>query len=153
MILLPPGIRWPLSGTLPSLGARRLDWSWTFSNVYHYFKDRGGALSASVPEIGLNWPQFGALVPFLIPLLPGIRWRLSGTLPSLGARCLDWSWTFSNVYHDVRERRGALCASAPEISVYWPQLGILIPFLIPQPPGIRWCLRWTLPRLVARCTR
>ena len=29
-----------------------------------------GALCASVPEIGVNWPRFEAVVPFLIPHIP-----------------------------------------------------------------------------------
>ena len=63
-----------------------------------YLGYRGGALSASTPEISVNWAPFGALVPFPISPPPGIRWRLSGTLPSMGARRPDWSLTFLLLY-------------------------------------------------------
>ena len=82
-------------GPLPKLGTRLLDWSWTFSHFHYYLRDRGGALRASTQEIVVNLLKFGALFAILLPLPPGIWWRLGGTVPSLGTRRLDWMWTFS----------------------------------------------------------
>ena len=149
LISLPPRIRWRLSGTRPSMGARRPDWSLTFLLLYLYLGNRRGDLSASVPEIGVNWPLFGALVPFPIRLPQRIRWCLSGTLPSMGARRLDWSWTFSLLSIYLGYRGGVLCAAAPEIGVNWPRFGALVPFPISLPLGIRWRLSGTLPSMGA----
>ena len=44
----------------------------------------------------LNALKFTYNEPFLLQLNMLIRWRLCGTLPSMGGRRLDWSCTFSH---------------------------------------------------------
>ena len=65
--------------------------------------------------MGLNWPRFGALVSFLIPL-PGIWWSLSGILPSLVTRRHDWSLTFSH-FHHYRRDSGAALSKVPRFEL------------------------------------
>ena len=65
---VPTEIKCPLSGTLPSLGARRLDWSWIFSLLSIYLRYRGDILCASAPVIGVIGPD---LEPWSISPTPG----------------------------------------------------------------------------------
>ena len=91
MIPQPTEIRWRLSGTSPSLGARRLYSLDLYLSrpAVSILKEQGrGVLSASAPEISAYIDPFGPVVSLMIPLPTEIRWRLSGTSPSLGARRL-----------------------------------------------------------------
>ena len=50
---------------------------------------RGGVLGGKEPEISAYIAPFGPVVLWMIPQPTGIRWRSSGTSPSLGARRLN----------------------------------------------------------------
>ena len=91
MIPQPTEIRWRLSGTSPSLGARRLYSLDLYLSrpAVSILKEQGrGVLSASAPEISAYIDPFGPVVSLMIPLPTEIRWRLNGTCPSLGTRRL-----------------------------------------------------------------
>ena len=80
----------------------------------------GGVLSASAPEIAAYIASFGRAVPYIIPQPTGIRWHLSGTNPSLGARRLHYTHFIVTCISIKRTvgGRGVLSASAPEIGAY-----------------------------------
>ena len=56
-----------------------------------FLKEQGrkGVLRVYAPEISAYIAPFGPVVLWMIPQLTGIRWRLSGTSPSLGTRRLN----------------------------------------------------------------
>ena len=81
---------------------------------------RGDALTASAPEIGLNFQGFAALAPFPTPPTPENPVAFNGTLLFWAPGALIGAEHF-HFHLIIGYRGGALSASAPEIGVNFQQ--------------------------------